>query len=96
MATRFAPIGYCEERHRLLDDFAEAVTALVILHERQVLALVEGKENLGGFDAMIHKANERKQLARIAYQSHLDTHGCGVIAGPEGIADLSPQITHDS
>lgn len=77
VATGPAAIGYCEERHRLLDDFAAAVTALVILHERQVLALVEGKENLGGFDVMIHQANERKRLARHAYQSHLDSHGCG-------------------
>jgi len=77
MATGPVAIGYCEERHRLLDEFAEAVTALVILHERQVLALVEGKEDLGGFDVMIHQATERKQLARDAYQSHLDAHGCG-------------------
>jgi hypothetical protein len=72
-----AAVGYCDERHRLLDDFAAAVTALVTLHERQVLALVEGKENLGGFDVMIHQANERKRIARHAYQSHLDSHGCG-------------------
>ena len=78
MATGPAAIGYCEERHRLLDEFAAAVTALVILHERQVLALVEGKESLGGFDQMIHQANERKQLARNNYQSHLDAHGCAV------------------
>jgi hypothetical protein len=96
MATRPVAIGYCEERHRLLDNFAEAVTALVVLHERQVLALVEGKENLGGFDVMIHQASERKQYARNAYQSHLDTHGCGAMATREGIADPSPQTTHDS
>jgi hypothetical protein len=96
MATRPTAIGYCEERHRLLDEFADAVTALVILHERQVLALVEGRENLGGFDVMIHQGNERKRLARHAYRSHLDAHSCGLTETQAGVADLSAQIIPES
>ena len=77
MAPSHALAGYCEERHRLLNEFAEAVTELVMLHEKQVLALIDGTQAAVGVELLIHKATERKLRAKVAYMGHLDAHGCG-------------------
>jgi hypothetical protein len=70
------PAGYCETARRLLDEFGEAVQAVVSLHEQQFHAIVEGDSDAGRFDVLIHAANERKQNAKYAYLNHLHVHGC--------------------
>jgi len=73
--TEKSPI-YCEEAKRLLDEFGDAVQALMILHEQQFMAIVEGDPTASRFDLLIHDANERKQNAKYAYINHLELHGC--------------------
>ena len=70
---------YCEAARRLLDDFGKAVQAVVALHERQFLSIVEDDSDAGRFDLMIHQALENKQNAKYAYLSHLDAHDCSSI-----------------
>jgi hypothetical protein len=69
-------LGYCEEARRLLDAFGETVKELVRLHELQFLAIVEGDQDCGRFDVLIHMANERKMSAKYAYLNHMEEHGC--------------------
>src|SRR5882724_2451883 len=69
-------VVYCETARRLLDMFGEAVQAVLILHEQQFLAIVEGDSNASRFDLLIHDAMETKQTAKYAYLNHLDSHGC--------------------
>lgn len=73
--TQKPPI-FCEEAKRLLDEFGDAVQALMILHEQQFIAIVEGDPTASRFDLLIHDANERKQNAKYAYINHLELHGC--------------------
>jgi len=40
--TRSAGAVICEEHRRLLDEFGEAVEELLLLHEHQFLAIVQG------------------------------------------------------
>jgi len=66
----------CEEHDGLLDEFGEAVQALLALHQQQFVAIVEGDSDCTRFDLLIHMANERKQRAKYAYLRHVEAHGC--------------------
>jgi hypothetical protein len=66
----------CAECQRLLNAFAEAVRELVALHEKHLMAVVNGDLEPHRFDLMIHMANEKKQNAKYAYIHHQDMHGC--------------------
>jgi hypothetical protein len=71
-------IAYCPARHRLLTEFTEAVQDLGLLQDQQVSALLNGDQEFSRFDILIHLANDRKQKAKYAYISHVETHGCGL------------------
>ena len=82
MNMGFAPapstfIAYCHARHRLLTEFTEAVQDLGLLQDQQVAALLSGDQEFSRFDILIHMAADRKQKAKYAYISHVETHGCG-------------------
>jgi len=70
-------IAYCPARHRLLTEFTEAVQDLGLLQDQQVAALLNGDQEFSRFDILIHLASDRKQRAKYAYISHVETHGCG-------------------
>jgi hypothetical protein len=67
---------YCEAAKRLLSAFSGAVQDLVRLHEEQFQSILGGDLDSTRFDDLIHMANERKQEAKYAYLTHLETHGC--------------------
>ena len=67
---------FCDEARRLMDVFGVAVQELMQLHEQQFLAVVDGDQDAGRFDLLIHEANQRKQNAKYALMTHVDAHGC--------------------
>jgi hypothetical protein len=69
-------VKYCEENKRLLNEFAETITALTALHEQQFIAIVNNDADFSRFDLLIHLATEKKQQAKYAYLHHIETHGC--------------------
>lgn len=73
--------GYCETARQLLNKFGEAVRALVLLHEQQFHAIMDGDPDAGRFDVLIHHANEVKQNAKYAYLNHIHVHGCSTYDG---------------
>jgi uncharacterized protein with GYD domain len=66
----------CEKAKQLLDAFGEAVQSVLLLHEQQFVAIVEGDSNAARFDLLIHAAMETKQNAKYAYLHHLGQHRC--------------------
>lgn len=66
----------CGEHIRLMNEFGIAVRELLVLHEQQYLAIVEGDVDCSRFDLLIHMANEQKQLTKYAYLRHVGAHGC--------------------
>jgi hypothetical protein len=66
----------CQEHDTLLDAFGAAVQEVLILHEHQFLAIVDGDNECNRFDLLIHMANEKKQAAKYAYIRHVESHGC--------------------
>lgn len=71
----------CGEHIRLMNEFGLAVRELLILHEQQFLAIVEGDTDCSRFDLLIHMANEHKQLTKYAYMRHVEAHGCAKMYG---------------
>ena len=74
-------VAYCKEAKELLDAFAEAIRALIRLHEDQFQALVAGDPDSQRFEDLIHMANERKRQTKYAYMHHLENHGCSTFDG---------------
>ena len=74
--NRPAPALHCETAKRLLEAFGEAVQSVLVLHEQQFVAIVNGDSDAGRFDLLIHEAMETKQNSKYAYLNHLDQHGC--------------------
>jgi hypothetical protein len=68
--------AYCEVARNLLFEFGEAVRQVVLLHEQQFRAIMDGDSDAGRFDVLIHDANEGKQNAKYAYLNHIHVHGC--------------------
>jgi hypothetical protein len=69
---------YCETAKRLLEEFGEAVKQVLVLHEQQFQAIVEGDTGASRFDLLIHEASERKQQAKYAYLNHVGLHDCSL------------------
>jgi hypothetical protein len=67
---------YCKEDRRLLEAFGDTVRELLLLHEQQFLAIMNGDPDSDRFDLLIHMANEKKQQVKYSYLRHLETHGC--------------------
>ena len=64
MASRPTPgLIYCQQARDLLDDLALAIHEVITLHEDQFRAVLQGDENTGRFEDLIHMANERKREA---------------------------------
>lgn len=67
---------YCDTARCLLEDFGDAVSVTIHLHEQQFQAIMEGDSDAARFDVLIHEANEARQNAKYAYLSHIHVHGC--------------------
>lgn len=80
-ASSGEPAAECGEHIRLMNEFGLAVRELLILHEQQFLAIVEGDADCARFDLLIHMANEHKQLTKYAYLRHTEEHGCSKVYG---------------
>ena len=68
---------YCEEGRRLLDALANAIHDLLLVHQEQFRALLQGEHlDTARFGLLIHEANQVKSAAKYAYVDHLEKHGC--------------------
>ncbi len=70
-------IGFCEEKMRLLREFLEAIHELNTIQAQQTRAVIEGDPDFGRFDVLLHMAQEKKEMAKYAWMSHVESHQCG-------------------
>lgn len=73
--------AYCGTARLLLEDFGNAVSVMIHLHEQQFQAIIDGDSDAARFDVLIHEANEARQNAKYAYLSHIHVHGCSITDG---------------
>jgi hypothetical protein len=74
--THLPKVAFCEEKHRLLDDFLQAVRELNILQNQQTQAVIAGDPDFARFDVLLHIAQERKDMAKYAWMGHIEAHHC--------------------
>jgi len=67
----------CEDRHRLLDEFLNAIHELNALLQQQTQAVIEGDLDFSRFDVLIYFAQQAKDKAKYAWIEHVEIHGCG-------------------
>jgi tRNA splicing endonuclease len=79
-----AAVFYCQQAKDLLDALTNAMREVITLHEDQFHAVLQGDDDSGRFDDLIHLANERQREAKYAYLQHLETHNCSRIM-PDGL-----------
>jgi hypothetical protein len=70
-------VAFCPEKHRLMDEFLEAIHEVTLLLEQQTRAVIEGDPDFGRYDVLLHMAQERKEKAKYAWIAHVEAHGCG-------------------
>lgn len=76
MDVQAPKLSVCPEKQRLSDAVVQASKIIVQLHEREVAALVNGSENIDGFDLELKEGRKRRDEAKAAYVIHTETHGC--------------------
>jgi hypothetical protein len=68
-------IAFCREKKALADLLVEATRELFALHHAKAQALTQGV-TLERFDIAIGLAREKKDVIKLAYQLHVNKHGC--------------------
>ncbi len=72
----FPTVGFCDEKRRLVDAFLEAIHELNALQTQQIQAVIDGDSDFNRFDVLLHIAQEKKDRAKYAWISHVETHHC--------------------
>ncbi len=67
---------FCQEKYRLLENVSAAIRELVGFQDQQLKAVIEGDPEFGRFDTLIQMALDKKMLAKYAFLSHVEQHGC--------------------
>ncbi len=68
--------GFCEEKHRLLNELMQAIHELTALQAEQTQAIITGDTNFSRFDVLLHQAHEKKDNAKYAWMAHVEAHHC--------------------
>jgi hypothetical protein len=76
VASKIPEIGFCEEKHRLSDEFLEAVHELNAVQYQQTRAVIDGDADFPRFDVLLHRAQEKKERAKYAWIGHVEQHRC--------------------
>lgn len=69
-------IGFCEEKHRLLLKFTEAVKEMGCLQEQQMRAVIDGNPDSQRLEPLLHAASQRKDAAKYELFGHIERHQC--------------------
>ena len=76
-ATKLVPeVGFCEAKQRLINDFVEAVREITTLQRQQAQAALEDDQDFSRFDVLLHVAQEKKDTAKYAWITHVESHRC--------------------
>jgi hypothetical protein len=71
-----SPIAFCEEKRQLVEELLSANHVLMELHNMQIEGIIHNEPDFERFDDLIHLAREKKEQAKYALISHLETHSC--------------------
>ena len=69
-------VGFCQEKDRLRGEFLKTIRELSALLSQQTQAVIEGDPDFSRFDVLLHIAHERKETAKYAWITHVESHHC--------------------
>ncbi len=69
-------ILFCEDKHRLLEEFLEAIKVVTFLLSQQAEAVIDWDPAFSRFDLLLHLAHEKKDAAKYALIAHIEAHHC--------------------
>ena len=69
-------IGFCEEKHRLLDQLLFAIRELSQLQTAQLRSVIEGSTDFIELEDAVHAAQQKKEDAKYALMAHIAAHHC--------------------
>ncbi len=69
-------IGFCREKHRLLQKFTEAVREMSSLQKQQTRAVIDGDPEFEPSEMLLHMATQKKDAAKYALLGHMERHHC--------------------
>jgi len=69
-------ILFCDQKHRLVNEFLAASHALVEIQNQQTQAVIDQDPEFSRFDDLIHMAREKKDNAKYALIAHVENHHC--------------------
>jgi hypothetical protein len=69
-------VGFCREKHRLLQEFTEAVREISSLQKQQMRAVIDGEAQFQSLEFLLHIANQKKDAAKYALLGHMECHRC--------------------
>jgi len=69
-------IPFCEEKRRLIDEFAAAYQELMELQTQQMQAANDHDPDFSRFEDLIHMAKQKKDETKYAVIAHISEHHC--------------------
>ena len=76
MSSPKPEILFCENKHRLQEEFLEAIREVTGLLSQQAEAVIEWDPARTHFDLLLHLAHEKKDAAKYALIAHIEGHHC--------------------
>ena len=68
--------AFCKEKNRLLKEFLSAIHELIEIQKPQTQAVFDRETNFARFDVLLRIALERKEDAKYAWITHVESHHC--------------------
>jgi hypothetical protein len=69
-------LGFCAQKHRLSEEFLQAIHEVNVLLTQQLQAVIDGDSGFPEFDVLIHIAQQKKDRAKYAWIAHVESHHC--------------------
>ena len=66
----------CSHKRELQDEILIAIREVSALLSQQTQAVIDGDPDFGRFDILLQMAQQRKELAKYAWMSHVESHRC--------------------
>lgn len=69
-------LRFCMERTRLQSELLSAIREVSALLSQQTQAVIDGDPEFARFDILLQMAQQRKEMAKYAWISHVESHHC--------------------
>lgn len=69
-------VQVCRMKNHLRNELLQAIQEINALQSEQTQAVIDGDPDFSRFDLLLHEAREKKEAAKYAWLTHVESHGC--------------------